>query len=655
MTDSLILRLPDPEALGKIRNIVKTAHKWGGDGTKPKFRKIKQVLLSKHPQVIAKAFGGNADVAAAWIKDQWMALHGHSPKGKTGSGPTFWRGKGKSTKASQEDVDDTILMLDSWFQGVPEGMAEDEEIFCADGDVSEEGGLIWKECMRVGEWRHPNGGKKPLKVDMGYMQDLLEAFEDGAWEHVTVPLTHEDRVEENTGYVRQLRIVGSSLYAGIEFTEPDIRDKALRGTIANVSVGISPVETTEVPTKFFPRVLKHIALTPKPWINRMKPFGVVAASQDGKIVVDYASYEVDEEVEEENFASLEDIDLQKKDVLWNDQESFEWIRSQIDKILIKNRADTTGVTVLPDGTTPVPVPDYYCMGLTTDRVLIGNYNEHYSGAARGFVSEYEVKDGQVELDPVDEWEPVEKTWVSLSLEFTVVDPQGWEAAWNEAHEIADLPEGVTREQLIDGLLRSKPKDVEVAASADDKLTGGGDNKVPEENEKEEQEQKDAPKEPQLTLSRDELDRMVDERASAIVEDRVKASDERLALAERELHRSRVEKRVSELQTAGHAPAVVKAAKAIYDADSGGVTLRLSKENAEALNLSREGEEEASISVSGVVDALLASFPQSSLVVNQPSIPRSADAPDEERTVEDRAVGVMKDLGLEIPATNGGAS
>jgi hypothetical protein len=45
--------------------------------------------------VIAKAFGGDPNRAAAWIKDAWEKYYGRVLPGKSGAGPTYWRGKGK--------------------------------------------------------------------------------------------------------------------------------------------------------------------------------------------------------------------------------------------------------------------------------------------------------------------------------------------------------------------------------------------------------------------------------------------------------------------------------------------------------------------------------------------------------------------------------
>jgi hypothetical protein len=99
------------EIRGPLKYIVRSAHRWGGNGVIPLQRKIKRVLLEKHPDVIARAFGGDADRAGAWIKDAWEKYYGHHPVGKTGSGPTYWRGKGKTVAQQLAQLDEAVEML----------------------------------------------------------------------------------------------------------------------------------------------------------------------------------------------------------------------------------------------------------------------------------------------------------------------------------------------------------------------------------------------------------------------------------------------------------------------------------------------------------------------------------------------------------------
>lgn len=174
-----------------------------------------------------------------------------------------------------------------------------KELFCDDDTPPsvDDDGYIWKPVLRTGHWAMgPNG--KPLSVIAGHsndprrqigLQDIVDAHNDGAVEHVTIPTSHEDAVEQNTGYVDQgkLKVIKGDdgvtrLWAGHRFTEPDIAEKVRRGTIPNTSVGLEFDYIRKEDGRKFPIVLKHVALTHRPWINRLTPFGV-KASED----VDY--------------------------------------------------------------------------------------------------------------------------------------------------------------------------------------------------------------------------------------------------------------------------------------------------------------------------------------------------------------------------------
>ena len=161
------------------------------------------------------------------------------------------------------------------------------------GNVADSDGLVWKTFMREGTWKFsPENGKaapKPLTIVKSgksdpqkliiSMADIKKNFEIGAIQHVTVPLSHEDKVNENTGFVKKIRFGKdekgrTTLEAAIDFTEPDIKEKIDRGTIPNVSGGVHFNYFDKESGKKFTSVLGHLALTPKPWIRGMTPFGV---------------------------------------------------------------------------------------------------------------------------------------------------------------------------------------------------------------------------------------------------------------------------------------------------------------------------------------------------------------------------------------------
>ena len=172
----------------------------------------------------------------------------------------------------------------------------------------EDNGLIWKTILREGQWvLSPGPGQKPQPKPITVvtngrsdgkrlvisMEELKRNFDAGAVEHVTVPVSHADKVTENTGYVRDLKFgkdhMGrTTLLAGLDFTEPDIREKVRRGTIANISSGILFDYAEKERGQKFAAVLGHAALTNKPWLNGMPPFGIEASETEGLQVLAFS-------------------------------------------------------------------------------------------------------------------------------------------------------------------------------------------------------------------------------------------------------------------------------------------------------------------------------------------------------------------------------
>lgn len=226
-------------------------------------------------------------------------------------------------KTDNSETEDTA-MLEIYLSSEEEAQASDD-------------GLVWKEVLREGVWSYRPGegqkpSEKPLRVIAGHSSnpeeeigfaDLIEAFDEGAMDHVTVPTSHADQPHENTGFVKALEIREDEdgtkrLYAGFEFTEPDIKEKALRGTIANTSVGVIFDYVKKSTGKVYKMALGHIALTNKPWIDGMKPFGV-AASEDvpegeiaSVIIDDSKTEEINEAIESLSIDNVEDFNRAKQ-------------------------------------------------------------------------------------------------------------------------------------------------------------------------------------------------------------------------------------------------------------------------------------------------------------------------------------------------------
>lgn len=185
------------------------------------------------------------------------------------------------------------------------------EIFVRDGlgepiklDESDDG-LIWAPLLRTGMHATrpgPNGEKlnEPLVVVSGYasdptkeigLQNLYDAFQGKAFEHVTIPQTHENHTLDNTGYIVDVKIVesakrpGEKVFMGAHrFTEPEVRGKVERGSVANRSCGIVYDQVNTETGERWPQALEHVALTNKAWIRGMTPYGEDGFSDDREVV-----------------------------------------------------------------------------------------------------------------------------------------------------------------------------------------------------------------------------------------------------------------------------------------------------------------------------------------------------------------------------------
>lgn len=167
-----------------------------------------------------------------------------------------------------------------------------------DDEYKEEEGFIVKEILRTGEWNviPTKSGivKKPLRVirdgisnakeGIISLSEIVENFKNGAVPNVQIPLSdnsddHKNITRLNTGYVRDVWISENEngeakLVAKMEFTEPDVKEKVLRGTYSDVSCGIPWSIVSR--GKKYGASLEHVAITNRPFIDGLGPF--VAAS-----------------------------------------------------------------------------------------------------------------------------------------------------------------------------------------------------------------------------------------------------------------------------------------------------------------------------------------------------------------------------------------
>jgi hypothetical protein len=204
------------------------------------------------------------------------------------------------TSELADSVMPTLLNLDE------DGKSFSLEVFVRDGlgepaTVEADGGLIWAPILRSGMLAMrpgPNGEKvhEPLvfvpgkasdpRKEIG-LQNLLDNFNAGAIQHVTIPTTHENDVLSNTGFIKAMKIVPSTkrpgemvLAAGHDFRNPDVRKQIELGTIANRSCGIVyDYVDTDTGVKY-DQVVDHVALTNRPWVRGMTAYGDAQSEDD---------------------------------------------------------------------------------------------------------------------------------------------------------------------------------------------------------------------------------------------------------------------------------------------------------------------------------------------------------------------------------------
>jgi len=268
-------------------------------------------------------------------------------------------------------------------------------------------GLIWKTILRTGEWKiRPNkngtGDKRSLKIlknDADYdkgeiaLKDLKEAFDNGAFEYVTIPETHSDKAIENTGFIRKLEVIDGEdgvtrLRAGHDFTEPDVKQKVVNGSIAGNSAGIYTGYQRKEDGKVFPAALAHSALTNRPWINGMGTF----ASSD--------------EIDEKEIISAQligDDSLKfESDIIWEDKKAFNFIRDQISSQLKEIRK-----TDDPEDS----VNSYDVLDVSKNKALVKDFEMNNT-----YVVPFKSSGKGVNISPPEQWVFAKQTYVKASEE-----------------------------------------------------------------------------------------------------------------------------------------------------------------------------------------------------------------------------------------------
>ena len=199
--------------------------------------------------------------------------------------------------------------------------------------ATEENGLVRKAIMRTGEWPViPSSQgvlKRPLQIvregksdpEKGIiaLSELVENF-GKVIQRVQVPLSddsedHKNITRVNTGFVEKIWVEPGEngtdlLMADIDFTEPEIREKALRGTYADISCGV-PFGVVKDGTKYG-AVLEHCAITNRPFMSDLGPFFMAASDviseqlkdkQVNHFTLAWKPAEAEEEKEEKKISS----------------------------------------------------------------------------------------------------------------------------------------------------------------------------------------------------------------------------------------------------------------------------------------------------------------------------------------------------------------
>lgn len=362
-----------------------------------------------------------------------------------------------------EGVEDAPEIADVLSETLPGRASGQVELFLAADSTAkvkattfEGSNLMWYPIIREGQWavRPGSSGKKrrvPLQVVGGKsknqrkqigLQDLLDAYEDQAIQHVTVPTSHNNSVLENTGFIAGMKIVDGTvtdpktkkdktvkvLMGGYDIKVPAVRKLMELGTIANRSAGILYDYVNTETGKLYAAVIEHVALTNSPWITGMASFGrklkegtadplvpqtvALSLSDSGPDTHEFAlmlSEEAQIEETELDFLADESAD-------WSREDSPNWLRARVNEILDDARRKKRDAkrSALPKGSylEYEDQPYYRCVDAAAGvdpKVLI---SDGYSDDANHWSVSVTVKDGAVDLPAFTEWKAVRKAFIN---------------------------------------------------------------------------------------------------------------------------------------------------------------------------------------------------------------------------------------------------
>ena len=210
----------------------------------------------------------------------------------------------------ETEVTDTPETEDAWTFASEKSLAQ---VHLSGDDYQEDEGFVVKDILRTGEWgviptkgglvNKPltviKEGKSDVKAGIISLSEIVENFKLGAVPNVQIPLSddsddHKNITRLNTGYVRDIWISeddegNAKLVAKMDFTEPEVKERVLRGTYSDVSCGIPWSIVSR--GKKYGASLEHVAITNRPFIDGLGPF--LAASDDSAEEVEVTHFSLD--------------------------------------------------------------------------------------------------------------------------------------------------------------------------------------------------------------------------------------------------------------------------------------------------------------------------------------------------------------------------
>lgn len=288
--------------------------------------------------------------------------------------------------------------------------------------------VIWKDVLVEGEYPLTPGAHGPIKRKLTViaegessrennivaMSDLIASHEDGAFKYVTVPLKHRDEPMDNTGYVPRpggVRIVTKDIegeqkkvmQAALGFTEPDVKGKVQRGTIPDCSAGIFFDWRNKHKDKLYRSAMKHVALTPTPFMGNLNPFPAVFASDpdiDGDVQIQHFMFDDGSEESGDN------SDAGKGEIVWHEHTASSFVRAAIDAQLNPKPQEAQEGFPTPE------VAQYFTRDVSSDDTAL--VEEFHKGQQRKYVIPFVREGKEITVAPSTRWVEAREAMIAAS-------------------------------------------------------------------------------------------------------------------------------------------------------------------------------------------------------------------------------------------------